>query len=29
VELADINNEEAVVGEETPSFPVNTGKYLK
>ena len=29
IELADINNEEAVVGEETPNFPVNTGKYLK
>jgi hypothetical protein len=29
VELADINNDEAVVGEGTPSFPVNAGKYLK
>lgn len=28
VEIGDINNEE-VIGEETPSFPENVGKYLK
>ena len=29
IELADINNEDAIVGEETPNFPVNEGKKLK